>query len=194
VSDSSPCQGFGGVPLPPIVGVDTTSIACRGCSRPHKAPEGIGSESPERIQDRSSGPSRSWPFPPCWLRSCCRPRRHKRPRPLQVRASLMLGFSVWRHGFDGSARAWVGTFIAWVFAVPPRTSGQPDTGADDDATRLSEQNLYLVGLLVKPDTKPVSPGGGFLVTWVDPGFGRGYLVSPEPRLSRRHRRAVRLVG
>jgi hypothetical protein len=34
-----------------------------------------------------------------------------------VFTSLMLGFSVWRHGFDSSARTWAAIPIAWVAGV-----------------------------------------------------------------------------
>jgi hypothetical protein len=34
-----------------------------------------------------------------------------------VFASFLLGFSVWRNGFDGSAQAWAGLLIVWVVGV-----------------------------------------------------------------------------
>ena len=34
-----------------------------------------------------------------------------------VFTSVMLGFSMWRHGFDGSARAWAAVLIVWPVGV-----------------------------------------------------------------------------
>jgi len=34
-----------------------------------------------------------------------------------VITTVILGFSIWRNGFDGSARAWAGTVIVWVLGV-----------------------------------------------------------------------------
>ena len=34
-----------------------------------------------------------------------------------VFASLLFGFSIWRHGFDGSGRAWAAVLIVWPVGV-----------------------------------------------------------------------------